>query len=572
MPETDRLLDITLILSKETGAHEPTESDLRVQTTNAEESRKLSVPLTALSAGRWTWRVEVRQYRHLLATSDPSYFQILGGISAKRRLPSSLDRSGVSAKPEFPPSSLPIEAATPVASSPATFFPIGIYGAKLDDFPDLSRAGFNAVIFSPRDLPEFAAALEKSKKSGLKLLASTDFILKASEDHLREIRKLLDPEPEHGGVPGLRDVSQNRESRIFGWYLDDEPEGRSVSPKEIFQKRQSLRRLGFYQPGAIAINRTWRTPDYASAVDVLMPDPYPIPFEPLSWIAECLDEIKAVIAGDASKSIWSVIQAFDWNSPTGGRQAGNTARPPTAAEIRAMTFLAIIHDARGLFYYSYPGMKNDPVQWNGLKAAIADVRARLPIIVAPTLEFGPYTFPAPSPSTTSKASILNQDPSSRLSQTDRSPSPTMPVKSVSSKKTITPGPFKIEPRPNENGSDFSPETESSQSLVNGRAFAQGGALVAVKGRAVAMTCETVDTAGFPAVHYALKKIEIPTADSIVGSPPPGFYILSVNTLNKPVSIILHINGQALALSYTPFEVKLTPISSRFTSNSDKSAS
>jgi hypothetical protein len=508
MPETDRLLDVTLVLSKEMGAPGPDESVIRFHSNNVEESRRLSVPVAALSPGRWTWRVEARQYRSLLAASEPSYFEILGMASEKRKLTNFLNRPGSL------PSSTPMEGTTPMASSIAAFFPVGIFGAKLDDFPVLSRAGFNTIVFSPRDLPEFAIALEKAKKSGLKLLASPDFILKTSKDQLQEIQSILGPESDREAIRGERTASSNQESQLLGWYLDDEPEGRSVSPKEIFRKREFLQLSGFNQPGAIAINRTWRALDYASAVDILMPDPYPIPFEPLSWIAECLDESEAIVAGDTAKSIWSVIQAFNWNSPTGGHRTGTLTRPTTASELRAMTFLALIHGARGLFFYDYAEMRKNPALWKGLKETIADIRAQLPIFVAPTIEFGPHTFPAPTPR---RASGLGQDSLSLLSQASQSPSPT--------------------PSP-------------SQKIET---------VLEKSGRSsVEMTCEAFDAVGFPAVHYAIKKI---------GAEAPDFCILSVNTLDKPVSVVFRINTQAVALSYKPFEVKLTPISSQLISNS-----
>jgi hypothetical protein len=56
------------------------------------------------------------------------------------------------------------------------------------------------------------------------------------------------------------------------------------------------------------------------------------------------------------RPLWMVLQAFD---PLNYRQSPRTLRAPTLGEELVMTYLALIHGAHGLMYYSYDDLERD---------------------------------------------------------------------------------------------------------------------------------------------------------------------------------------------------------------------
>ncbi len=305
------------------------------------------VPKTRLPPGKYFWRVAVYLGRTLLSLSESRDLivppaAVSGGDVQQTAL----------SKPD------------PIGIPP---FPIGIYGANPSEFPDLAAAGFTAVQTSAADGNACRTAIVKAAAAGLKIL--------------------LDPPEPFPDAGEAATIIAKIENADIVWYLDDEPEGRSVSPKVLFDRRAALRGAGLRHPGAIALLRSWRTPDYASAVDLILSDPYPVPFEPLSWLGRCLDEIRESIGTPSDKRVWAVIQAFDWNTASPAAAATGRGRPPSFPEIRALTYLAMIHQAEGIMFYpggaGAAGLRDRPGLWIPLKGLIAELKERLSMIALP---------------------------------------------------------------------------------------------------------------------------------------------------------------------------------------------
>ena len=432
---SDRLLESTLAVSRDKNFGGP--EVRRFQINNADdnasllpedlaagpqtqnfETQSLEIP-NRLGQGKWFWRIELRQYKTLLAVSKTRSFN----ITQEGRRPGS-DLSKPTSDPRRPvgpdlakPTSDPSRLNDELAVQGPDVFPIGLYGVPIEDYKEISEIGFNAVMSRSADMDSLLKSLAAAREDGLKVLASPDPVLRVAGGKIgeelycrdRHVATLLAmteecagphvakpprddrgtsaiqnmPEKAAGWIVGPEQRKSEAED-VLGWYLEDEPEGRSVSPRAIFAKRAALSRLGFRQPGVLVLNRTWRTGDYAGAVDVIMTDPYPIPFEPLSWLSENLDEIRALVGGDTSKRAWAVIQAFGWNYGAAGASDANLGRDPTADEVRALTYLAVAHRAQGLFYYVYRSgnfsLKERTELWQGLKATVAELREISPVI------------------------------------------------------------------------------------------------------------------------------------------------------------------------------------------------
>jgi hypothetical protein len=235
--------------------------------------------------------------------------------------------------------------------------------------------GLNAAVMSAPDAPDLVSLVRTAFGHGIRPLVSFR-------------RSFLDRNILDVLAPDDRRLLQS--DAVLGWYLDDEPEGRSISPKTIRDRRDALREAGLLQPGAIALARAWRAPDYAPAVDVFMSDQYPVPFNPLTWLSESLDTVAAVIEGDSAKGSWSVIQAFDWGHSSPQARATGKARVPTVEEVQTLCYLSICYGSTGLFFYTYNGGNFYDAEhrtlWRGIPDIVRELRDITPILTAPCAE------------------------------------------------------------------------------------------------------------------------------------------------------------------------------------------
>ena len=346
LPETDRLLNVNILISRSRTFND--KDSMKLETDN--RSHELKIP-NNLDPGEWYWRIEAFQYRERIVESEVRSFSILKSHSETRTIP---EESPTTSEPIYSPD----------------FFPIGTYGGSEDHFEELSRVGFNAVVTSARDTEHLIRVVQRAQENGIRPLLSvpSDMLEKRPPKVLRQ-----------------KEAEILFSDSVLGWYLDDEPEGRSVSPRVIRDKYDRLRNLGFRQPGAIALSRPWRALDYAPAVDAFMSDQYPVPFNPLSWLSESLDLVEKTIAGDPSKRSWAIPQAFDWGTSSAQARATGIARPPTAAEVKALTYLAIIHRATGIFYFTYGsgGIKELEDTWSGVQETVKELNKIYPMLSAP---------------------------------------------------------------------------------------------------------------------------------------------------------------------------------------------
>ncbi len=232
------------------------------------------------------------------------------------------------------------------------FIPVGIFGANPEDLPEIGAAGFNAVQ-SYESAPDAIRALaEASARQGLKILPN-----------FRQYQAAISQEL--GG-----------RSELLGFYVEDEPEGRSVPPNLLRALNESLKQDHAGVLTAVAMLRPQMVAEYREATDVFLLDPYPVPNMPMSWLADTIEEA----ARHASRErLWAVVQAF------GGAkfQKEGWPRPPTLAEMRCLTYLALVHGVHGLFYFSYPEVRADAAAWEDLKKIVGELGQLHPWLMAP---------------------------------------------------------------------------------------------------------------------------------------------------------------------------------------------
>ncbi|MGI6353709.1 MAG: hypothetical protein ACOX6W_01215 [Lentisphaeria bacterium] len=249
------------------------------------------------------------------------------------------------------------------------FFPIGLYAVWKKDFNNnsfdvafqgLKDAGFNfAHTYNSARNEEFTEFLDAADRHGIKL-----WITKSDVNNFQ---------------------SEKRRPSILAWYLGDDTS--MHIPPEVVRKNHLLCHAmdnahlttqadGVGGGGGGNSNYT----AYVHATDSFLPEIYPMhgatptPTE----VPQVIQDMKTIyedlkLAGSPVKSIWAIIQHFEgW-----GWQ-----RYPTHAEQRAMTYLAIIHGAHGVTWYTYGGrgknhgVTHTPEQWQ-LICSVAGELAQL---------------------------------------------------------------------------------------------------------------------------------------------------------------------------------------------------
>ncbi|MFQ5786946.1 MAG: hypothetical protein ACE5H1_03115, partial [Thermodesulfobacteriota bacterium] len=240
-------------------------------------------------------------------------------------------------------------------------FPIGIYGATEDVFGELKEAGFNCVLAS----------------------STKDYVLSAKENGLKCIVRIPGKSTANGLDVRIKKLVNT--NNILCWYLDDEPEGRGVSPIHIWKWGNYIHSFDENQLTGLALLRSKKASDYGDAVDVLMVDTYPIPRRPMTWLSDSIDE-SSMSMSKKGKQVWAVIQAFGWRYVRDSPKLKN-AKNPTLEEERCLTYLAIVHGAKGILYFTYSGgkyeIKDFPEHWNDVKRIASELNILSPVLTAP---------------------------------------------------------------------------------------------------------------------------------------------------------------------------------------------
>ncbi|HEU4371658.1 MAG TPA: hypothetical protein VFV05_25840, partial [Methylomirabilota bacterium] len=171
---------------------------------------------------------------------------------------------------------------------------------------------------------------------------------------------------------------------LAGFYVMDEQPAEMVPT--VFRQYRALAAAapGSVTYGVLGDGRESQAPAWRDALDVMGLDPYPI-VKPTGqndlamvgeWTRLGQDAVKR------SRPVWMVLQYFPLTAAGGW---------PTEAELRSMSWMAIIEGARGLLYWSF-GEKGlawikDPRQrehkWAELVRITKEIKALEPVLLAP---------------------------------------------------------------------------------------------------------------------------------------------------------------------------------------------
>ena len=162
---------------------------------------------------------------------------------------------------------------------------------------------------------------------------------------------------------------------LLSWYLADEPDGRKTDPAIIEQLYDIIKEIDPYHPVTIVFMHKGTARKYAEGLDIAMGDLYPVPRAPISGVSEFQRLLKDEFI--CEKGIWLVPQAF------GGNEWWK--REPTAAEMRAATYMGLINGSTGFQYFIRHGQNGFPkstTAWAEAGAMALEIAEMTPYILS----------------------------------------------------------------------------------------------------------------------------------------------------------------------------------------------
>lgn len=249
------------------------------------------------------------------------------------------------------------------------FLPLGLYthessSAALDAVADL---GLNLALMG--ETAESPELVRQARARGLEVILETT--VPPEGDRVQaEVSGLVE---RLGGLP------------VLAWTAVDEPDLKPAYAPVLASIRRTLAKMDsrpLYQSNRSPASFPWAV----GAADILAVDPYPLAAvpRPLSTVGRWVDQ--ALEAAPPGRSVWYVNQAFAmaplWN------------RPPSPEQLRAMNWIALIHGARGIVYYTLHDildpqaadrrweLRRSPL-WEEIRRQSTELRALEPWLLSP---------------------------------------------------------------------------------------------------------------------------------------------------------------------------------------------
>lgn len=245
-----------------------------------------------------------------------------------------------------------------------TFFPLGFYHVSWTFTPAQRQEMATAV----------AAAGYNTIHVGIKgdeknTTSYGDFLDACAANRLRVITEF--------GCPAEDVIAKyRRHPAVMGWNPGDEPAARGITAAEMFQRYDRFKQLDPNHLAYTVICIPAQYGRYAGGTDVLAPDPYPMPKHDVDDVFHRLQEARQE-ARKVDTTVWAVLQCF------GGY--GGWTRPPSPQEFRAMTYLALLAQVKGIIYYTYAdnsfSLPSSPELYHAAQTLPAELADLLPMVM-----------------------------------------------------------------------------------------------------------------------------------------------------------------------------------------------
>jgi hypothetical protein len=252
---------------------------------------------------------------------------------------------------------------------PRQVFPLAVVNVlDTEDLEPARQAGFN-VVFVPSRKASYMLA-EAAAPKGLSMVISSPGTVKDFWENMQ--RKF-------GDHPAM-----------LGWEVTRRPDANLVHPDVMLALYQVLEGVSPSHPTITTLEFPEAMADYARATDIIIPWELPIPQFPLERVAAMVDA--GVGATADRKPVWALVQGVGNAWATDKTLDDQTeGRMPTAAEVRASAYLALVHGASGLVYYAlnlaqsdkernFRAPRDGAEQWAAISQVNREVTSLAPVI------------------------------------------------------------------------------------------------------------------------------------------------------------------------------------------------
>lgn len=224
------------------------------------------------------------------------------------------------------------------------FFPIGVYGADIDNLPEIKKLAVNTVIIGGEG-EKLKKTIEKCHEVGLRYVLSVPH----DPDSLKVYLDYLMPAEEEFPFPGDKKRQDILRRYDAAFYVNDEPELVSFPANTASDINELIKSRIPEAPTCMAVVRPGNCRDYLESADFFMMDQYPVPNMPMTWLSDSIDRASAITG---NQRIASVIQAFGGES----YETSGWPRVPTWREMDCLAFLSVVHGSRGIFFFTFSEM------------------------------------------------------------------------------------------------------------------------------------------------------------------------------------------------------------------------
>jgi hypothetical protein len=258
------------------------------------------------------------------------------GVVGFAWLASQVPMVGISAKHAANINKSPRSPAALVANAQlarADAFPVGLYHVawhltpeqQAQDLKDIANAGFTWVHTSAANPQRRQEILQQTQALGLDVILEGDIPLDAA-------------------------MQGQAESGVIANIADDVDNGK-LSVDQLCQQRQRVQQI---RPQALtyASGYTDQLGQFQECVDLIAKQVYPVyqgGAQEWSKVYGDLKQFSQTLA--PGRQFYANLQTFQW--PQGNGSFGSATRPPSAIELRNMTYQAVAAGAQGIFYYTY---------------------------------------------------------------------------------------------------------------------------------------------------------------------------------------------------------------------------
>lgn len=135
------------------------------------------------------------------------------------------------------------------------------------------------------------------------------------------------------------------------WYLQDEPDVHGMDQAAMKAVEKGILDWDPGSKTAFVVGDGNKAKNYPGVADAIMVDWYPVPHLPLESAG---DNVRLTAEAAGGRKVWAVLQAMDWrNFDQRDPKKKRVGRFPDAAEIRFMSYDAVLNGAQGIWYFVY---------------------------------------------------------------------------------------------------------------------------------------------------------------------------------------------------------------------------